>query len=153
MAVQRFPVQEGIDLINDTGGVKSSIVFQAGIPDTPFADSMVSPTWWFDTTGGGVYWKKLPGSGFDKWARVAEDDVKQAEELDFVITGAGPSEITTLYIGRAEPGALLGDPVWSISRSIIESGLDNDTSQKWADGDSNFDNIWDDRKTTIVYLP
>ena len=78
--------------------------------------------------------------------------MKQAEELDFVVTGSGVGEITTLYIGRAEPGALLSAAVWSISRSIIASGLDNDTSQRWADGDSNFDNIWDDR-LTLSYLP
>jgi hypothetical protein len=138
-------VQDGIDMINDVGTVKASIIFQPGRPDTPTANNMISPSWWFDTTGGGVYWKKLPGSGFDKWARVAEDDVKQAEELDFVISGAGPSEITTLYIGRAEPGSVTSGAVWSISKSVIESGLDNDTSQTWADGDSNFDNVWDDR--------
>ena len=145
MAVQRFPIQEGIDLINDTGGVKSSIIFQAGPPTTVIADNMVTPSWWFDTVGGGVYWKARVGSGFDKWARVAEDDVKQAERLDFVITGAGPAEITTLYIGRADPGSIESAAVWSISKSVIESGMDNDTGQTWADGDSNFDNVWDDR--------
>lgn len=152
MALQRFPVQEGIDMIDSVGGTKASIVFEAGPPTTALADSMVSPSWWFDTVGGGVYWKKLPGTGFDKWARVAEDDVKQAEELDFVITGIGPAEITTLYIGRAEPGALKSAAVWSISKSVIESGLDNDTSQSWADGDSNFDNVWDDH-LILTYLP
>ena len=152
MPLQRFPVQDGIDLMNDTGNRKVSILFQAGPPTTGIADGLKFPSWWFDTTGGGVYWKKLPGSGFDKWARVAEDDVKQAEELDFVITGAGPAEITTLYIGRAEPGSLLSAAVWSISKSIIESGVDNDTSQNWADGDSNFDNVWDDR-LILTYLP
>jgi len=147
MAVQRFPVQEGIDMIDSVGTVKTSIIFQPGRPDTAIANNMVSPSWWFDTTGGGVYWKKLPGSGFDKWARVAEDDVKQAERLDFVVTGAGPSEVTTLYIGRAEPGAVEADAVWSISRSVIASGDDNDTVQTWADGDSNFDNDWDNHLT------
>ncbi len=152
MAAMRFPIQEGIDLLDSVGDRKVAIICQAGPPTTPVADGLKSPSWWFDITGGGVYWKKLPGAGFDKWARVAEDDVKQAEELDFVVTGAGPSEVTTLYIGRAEPGALLSAAVWSISRSVIASGADNDTSQRWADGDSNFDNVWDDR-LILSYLP
>ena len=145
MAASRFPAQEGIDLVDGVGAVQSSIIYQAGIPNTAVADAMVSPSWWFDTTGGGVYWKKLPGAGFDKWARVAEEELKLAEILDFVITGSGAGEITTLYIGRADPGSAESAAVWSISRSAIESGLDNDTTTTWADGDADFDNVWDDR--------
>lgn len=151
MGVQRFPVQDGIDLINNTGDVKSSIIFQAGIPDTAIADSMLSPSWWFDTSGGGVYWKKESGAGFDKWAKVAEEEVKLAERLDFVITGSGAGEITTLYVGRAATGSVDSAAVWSVSRSVIESGLDNDTVTTWADGNADFDNIWDDR-LTLTYV-
>lgn len=145
MALQRFPIQEGMDLIDAVGVVRTSILFKSGPPDTGEANNLVRTSWWFDTSTGNVYWKARSGSGFDKWAKVQEDDVKQAEELDFVITGAGPSEITTLYIGRAAPGSVTSGAVWSISKSVIESGVDNDTSQTWADGDASFDNVWDDR--------
>jgi hypothetical protein len=147
MPVQRFPIQEGIDMIDAVGNIKTSLSFQSGKPTTAIADNMVVTSWWFDTTDGGVYWKARAGSGFDKWARVSEDDVKQAERLDFVVTGTGLAEITTLYIGRAEPGSLESASVWSISRSVIASGDDNDTVQTWADGNSNFDNDWDNHLT------
>ena len=60
---------------------------------------------------------------------------------------AAVAEHVVGYIGRAVPGSLTSAAVWSISKSVIETGLDNDTSQTWADGDADADNIWDDRLT------
>lgn len=75
----------------------------------------------------------------------AEDAVKLAEEIDFIITGAGPSEITTILRGEATPGSITSAAVWRIRRSVIESGVDDDTTLTWADGNALFDNVWDDR--------
>ena len=49
---------------------------------------------------------------------------------------------STTYIGEAEPGSLTSASLWRIKR-IVETGPDSEIT--WADGDSNFDNIWDDR--------
>lgn len=46
------------------------------------------------------------------------------------------------YIGKAELGSVNGDAVWKIQR-ITKSG--KVTTILWADGDDEFDNVWDDR--------
>lgn len=45
------------------------------------------------------------------------------------------------YIGEAEPGSLTSDPVWRIKKVDFTG---DDSAITWADGNSNFDNIWDD---------
>lgn len=47
-----------------------------------------------------------------------------------------------MYIGEADPGADMGDPVWKIKK-VETSG--SETTILWADGNENFDNIWDNR--------
>jgi hypothetical protein len=50
------------------------------------------------------------------------------------------SSTTYTYIGKATPGSLTSAPVWQVKR------LTNaDTTIIFADGNSNFDNIWDNR--------
>ena len=49
---------------------------------------------------------------------------------------------TTTYIGEAIPGSSESDSVWRIKR-MVEDG--DDLQILFADGDSNFDNIWDNR--------
>jgi len=48
----------------------------------------------------------------------------------------------TTYIGEADAGSSESDPVWRI-KQIVETGPD--VKITWADGDTNFDNIWDNR--------
>ena len=52
----------------------------------------------------------------------------------------------TFYFGDAPMGATTSQAVWRIYR-ITVSGV---VSIKWADGDSEFNNVWDDR-TTLTY--
>lgn len=47
---------------------------------------------------------------------------------------------TYLYVGKAAVGTLNGDSVWQIQR-ITQA----DTTVEWADGDADFDNVWDNR--------
>jgi hypothetical protein len=49
------------------------------------------------------------------------------------------------YIGEATPGSITSDPVWRVKR-MDESG-DPELIITYADGDSNFDNVWDNRLT------
>lgn len=46
------------------------------------------------------------------------------------------------YVGKAVAGASTASAVWQIQR-LTESGAD--TTVQWADGNGNFDNIWDNR--------
>ena len=50
---------------------------------------------------------------------------------------------TVAYLGQALPGASSGAASWRIQK--LTFGGDGDVSSQWADGDSNFDNVWTDR--------
>ena len=51
-------------------------------------------------------------------------------------------DANTIYIGRAEEGTLSADPYWQIKKISIVGTV---TSILWADGDDNFDNVWNNR--------
>lgn len=48
---------------------------------------------------------------------------------------------TVSYIGEAPTGSSTGDSVWRIKKMDTTTG----TVITWADGNDNFDNVWDDR--------
>jgi hypothetical protein len=53
-----------------------------------------------------------------------------------------------IYIGKAEIGASTAAAVWQVT--LFEKN--GSVSQlKWADGDSNFDNVWDNR-LSLTYI-
>lgn len=66
-----------------------------------------------------------------------EEEVAYAKRIDF------ESDSTIVYKGEAQPGAVDSAAVWRIHRLVLNSEFD--VVQTWADGDANFDNIWDDR--------
>lgn len=45
------------------------------------------------------------------------------------------------YLGEALPGSLTGSAIWRVSKIDITAGV----ITTWADGNSNFDNIWSNR--------
>lgn len=47
----------------------------------------------------------------------------------------------TLYLGVAVPGSATSAAAWQITKFDVSSGV----VQTYADGDANFDNVWDDR--------
>ena len=49
---------------------------------------------------------------------------------------------STTYLGYAEAGSITSGSVWAIKR-IVESG--QDVVITWADGDKDYNNIWDNR--------
>lgn len=53
-----------------------------------------------------------------------------------------------LYVGEAIPGNLTSSPNWRIKRVDTSSGVE----VLYADGDSNFDNVWDDHLTLSYSL-
>ena len=52
------------------------------------------------------------------------------------------------YLGWGHPGSLTNAPLWRIQRI---SRVGTVTSITWADGNQNFDNIWDNR-ASLNYL-
>lgn len=49
---------------------------------------------------------------------------------------------TLFYGGKAAPGSATSAAVWQIQQITLVS---DDVEILWADGDGNFDNVWDDR--------
>ncbi len=50
---------------------------------------------------------------------------------------------TITYVGKSFPGSETNVATWQIQRILIDG---TETIIEWADGDSKFDNIWDDRE-------
>jgi hypothetical protein len=55
----------------------------------------------------------------------------------YVDAGGGVS-----YLGEAPPGTATSAAKWRIRRITT---VGNDVTIEWADGNGNFDNVWDDR--------
>jgi len=66
------------------------------------------------------------------------DMIQYSKKVDFV----DASDL--IYIGEALPGTATSSATWRIKRINTNAGTDNDIEIKYADGDSNFNNIWDD---------
>lgn len=67
-----------------------------------------------------------------------DDVIKYTKRVDF------NTAQTQLYKGEANPGSAESGAVWRISFITIATA-DSDVVEIWADGNANFDNIWDDR--------
>jgi len=67
----------------------------------------------------------------------AEEEMNYSEQIDFVGD-------TLIYRGWANPGTATSAPSWRIRRTTFV-GADEDVVHEWADGNANFDNIWDNR--------
>ena len=65
-----------------------------------------------------------------------EEEVAQAKRVDFITDNL-------LYRGEADPGKLDSESAWRIRRITI--GSDNDVTEEWANGDANYNKIWDNR--------
>ena len=105
---------------------------------------IVSGGYVFDTTGWFLF-RVRPESGV---ATVKANVVSNPGS----IAGAGVSSLhpllvlvdevdTVTYVGRAEPGAATSSAIWQISK-IIDGAV---MQVLFADGNSDFDNVWDDR--------
>lgn len=59
-----------------------------------------------------------------------------ATRIDFV-------DATTMYKGEATVGTLDSEPLWRIQKMV--TAVDDDVTITWADGNAEFDNIWNNR--------
>lgn len=50
---------------------------------------------------------------------------------------------TLAYLGEADPGTATSSAAWRIKK--LTFGGDGDVTTEWADGDSSFNNVWDNR--------
>jgi hypothetical protein len=71
-----------------------------------------------------------------------EFDVPYDIETDLSVPGV-------VYVGQADPGSSTSAAVWRVKKITESLG---GTSIDWADGDAEFDNVWDDRDT-LTYGP
>lgn len=74
------------------------------------------------------------GEGAQGPAGINEEDNVYAKRIDFV----GDNII---YKAEAIVGSVTSSPVWRIRKITLAS--DNDVTEVWADGDAQFNNIWD----------
>jgi hypothetical protein len=66
-----------------------------------------------------------------------------AKQVDFF-------DVNTIYVGYATPGTITSIAAWKITKFVFNPASLNDISQTWADGDGNFDNVWNDH-TSLSY--
>lgn len=71
--------------------------------------------------------------GLGQWQRDDGSGAVYATIIDDTTTA------NTTYIGKAAIGSATSSAVWQIAKLDTTSGI----IKTWADGDANFDNIWD----------
>ena len=67
-------------------------------------------------------------------------------EIDDALKTIIDEQDSATYIGKAHCGCNTDSPHWQIRRITVE---DSTTTIEWADGDTLFDNVFDDRATLI----
>ena len=75
----------------------------------------------------------------NKWIGTEGGDtvVQYSKEVDFV----DASDL--IYVGEALPGSTTASASWRIKKIDLNVGTDSDIGIRYADGDSNFNNVWD----------
>ena len=77
-------------------------------------------------------------SSINATATSGDDTVSYALQYD---QDADPPSYA--YLGQAVPGSAASSAVWRIQKLTFSAG--GDVSTTWADGNANFDNVWDNR--------
>lgn len=96
---------------------------------------------------------RLPSDGSGKRLRTNERTIggnvvheEFIQIASFTIKIAYDANLNPEYIGEADPGTAVTSAGWRIKKITYDSNQ-NPTDVKWADGDTKFDNIWNDRAT------
>ena len=69
-----------------------------------------------------------------------EELITATEGVQYVFRWDSTTTSNVIYFGEALPGAASSAASWRIQRINTSTEID-----EWADGDSDFDNIWDNR--------
>jgi len=91
--------------------------------------------WDADTLSWVVTTTRGPGQGQEVYVTNL-GDTDQAVRLDVASS-------TVSYVGKAPVGATVGAASWKIFR--MTTATDGDLTIEYADGNANFDNVWNDR--------
>ncbi len=134
---------QGIPGLNGQDGADGLSLYQGSGPPV---DGITVPVEskpgdkYIDNADRGALYVKTGVSTWTFEANIA--DVTLAAQLDD--TGGSPQ---VLYQGEAATGSATSAAVWRIKRLTIttDGGGNDDIATEWADGNANFDNIWDNR--------
>lgn len=76
------------------------------------------------------------------WTNVSGEDLMAGPDYKTIVDEVSA---TVMYVGYAQPGSSTAAAVWKIQKFVFGSGDDMDKLH--ADGNKNFDKVWDDRLT------
>jgi hypothetical protein len=77
-----------------------------------------------------------------RWITGSDEDMAYSKRVDFVTDDL-------FYRGEALPGTQTNEPEWRIRRLTVAN--DCDVTEEWANGNANFDKVWDDH-LALTYL-
>ncbi len=101
-----------------------------------------------DDTKGGVVLDNILVLDYDTGEMSDDDDLQIYYDMgNYALILDDITDKGLTYIGKAAMGSTVSDEVWQIKRIDETLGM----VITWADGDDLFDNVWEDRSTTIVY--
>jgi len=120
------PISVAIDAVTiDIDVTRQQVVFQQPTQNLQFL--IDEPVLQFDITGG-ILTNQINNN-------YLEEEVVYSKRVDFI------SDLL-LYRGEGSPGILTSAPTWRVRRITI--AVDGDVTEEWADGNADFDKIWDD---------
>ncbi len=90
------------------------------------------------TTWGDVIGTLTDQTDLTTYIDNATEEEMFAAQIDFITDDL-------LYRGEAVPGAATNTATWRIRKITIDNSGEGDIVTVWADGNDNFDNIWDNR--------
>lgn len=108
---------------------------------TNVTDNIIIYNFALDTAGGSVATNVLTLT-YDTTAMADADNLQIYYDMGSLVKRVDEASATVTYVGQAQDGSSIGDPVWQIQRITSSGGA---TEIEWADGNNDFDNVWDDR--------
>lgn len=110
---------------------------------TNVTDNIIIYNFALDTAGGSVATNVLT-LDYDTTAMADADELQIYYDMGSLVKRVDEASATVTYVGQAQDGSDIADPVWQIQRITSSGGA---TEIEWADGNNDFDNVWDDRSS------
>ncbi len=126
------------EIRNNLSRLLGKVKVTDGTHDMPAMDAAARPGFMKLTDGENTA-PAMDAAARPGWQHTLEMPLAQRVDWD----AAG----TTCYIGWAAPGAAGGAGSWRIKKVSLSG---NDVTTLWADGDYDYDNVWDNR-TSLTY--
>ena len=110
---------------------------------TNVTDNIIVYNFAVDTSGGTVATNVLTLT-YDTTAMADADNLQIYYDMGSLVKRVDEASATVTYVGQAQDGSDIADPAWQIQRITSSGGA---TEIEWADGNNDFDNVWDDRSS------